>query len=385
MLPQPSTKLLYLEGLRGVAALAVVFGHYYNGWYSAPTIFSTQLNPVLQSIIKSPLCLLWDGRFAVSIFFVLSGYVLSCKFFRTHNKDVIVSSALRRYWRLAIPSLASLLLAWLLLATHAYFNQETATITSSYWLTLFWKFTPDLVQVWQQGLYDIFFSYEDAMSYNAVLWTMHWELYGSFCVFALCLLSAKIKHRWLLYGFVSLLLLKQPYLLGFILGVIISDCHSQCNKWPSNNHPFYVLLFFFSLGLAYLLPALQSLIASDILSLLYIIAAFVLVVAIHGLPAVQRFLSNTFCAYLGRISFSLYLVHLPLLGSVACYTFLTLQSFTQSYTLGFLGAFWGGMSITLLSAHYFCQYIDQPAIQFASQFEKSLKFLYRNICIKFHP
>jgi hypothetical protein len=69
----------YLDGLRGVAALVVLFGH----------LLITLLPPVIYlgggvgaalyliEIGKTPLGMLWNGNAAVCVFFILSGYVLS--------------------------------------------------------------------------------------------------------------------------------------------------------------------------------------------------------------------------------------------------------------------------------------------------------------------
>ena len=80
-------KIRYLDGLRGLAAFEVVFHHFILAFY--PALFAgpgvpTHLAPGQEVFVSgSVLNLLYDGNFAVCIFFVLSGYVLSHKFFWT--------------------------------------------------------------------------------------------------------------------------------------------------------------------------------------------------------------------------------------------------------------------------------------------------------------
>ncbi len=69
----PSNRLDHLDAIRGLAALAVVCCHY-NSAYGLP------YNPRL--LTSTPLRAWWDGAAAVSLFFVLSGLVLSIRHFR---------------------------------------------------------------------------------------------------------------------------------------------------------------------------------------------------------------------------------------------------------------------------------------------------------------
>ncbi|WP_443147193.1 acyltransferase family protein [Paenibacillus sp. KACC 21273] len=80
-------KLKYLDGLRGLAALIVVISHFVVAFY--PSLYNGSIDSVHTQkslelwISKSPFNLFYNGNFAVCVFFVLSGYVLSYKFFIT--------------------------------------------------------------------------------------------------------------------------------------------------------------------------------------------------------------------------------------------------------------------------------------------------------------
>jgi peptidoglycan/LPS O-acetylase OafA/YrhL len=99
-----SGRKLYLDGVRGVAACVVFFGHLLLALTGAPLIF--------------------NGNAAVCIFFVLSGYVLSE--LSQHSGLSFLAQALRRYLRLIVPMLITSTFAWALLAFGAYRNQEAA-------------------------------------------------------------------------------------------------------------------------------------------------------------------------------------------------------------------------------------------------------------------
>lgn len=113
----------YLDGLRGVAALFVVFHHYainftassFDGWHTGePGSHDWFFLFPLVRVIHS-------GRFMVIIFFIISGYVLSLqglKLARSGDKekllDSLTSSVFRRWIRLHVPVIASTFLAFLL-------------------------------------------------------------------------------------------------------------------------------------------------------------------------------------------------------------------------------------------------------------------------------
>jgi peptidoglycan/LPS O-acetylase OafA/YrhL len=107
----------YLDGLRGLAALTVVFLHYVTAFYPAfVTANYSQIHTksgIELFIAKSPLDIFYAGNFAVCIFFVLSGYVLSMKYFQFKNQNILIKSAIKRYFRLVIPVFASVSIAFI--------------------------------------------------------------------------------------------------------------------------------------------------------------------------------------------------------------------------------------------------------------------------------
>ena len=101
----PGQKKNHLEALRGIAALIVVIGHYLNAFYPY-TVFGSSGDYVAHGmweklLLTTPLGFFKAGDFAVCVFFVLSGYVLSYKYLG--EKDVrppIIAAILKRPFRL---------------------------------------------------------------------------------------------------------------------------------------------------------------------------------------------------------------------------------------------------------------------------------------------
>ncbi|MFJ7729607.1 acyltransferase family protein, partial [Neobacillus sp. NPDC097160] len=231
-------KLNYLDGLRGLAAFIVVIHHYTNGFY--PAYGGNE-------IAKSPISILYDGNFSVCVFFVLSGFVLSGKYFKTKNPEVLIASATKRYFRLLFPVMFSIFLAYVFLRMNLFsYKDEVAGITGSGWLASFYNFDANFVEMLKQGLYKVFLFGE--ASYNTNLWTIYLEFFGSFLTFAFLALFGKLKKRYFVY-IILFYVFYQDYYLAFLLGVILSDIYhsEEAKKLLIKNKVLLFLIFIVSI------------------------------------------------------------------------------------------------------------------------------------------
>ena len=217
-------KIGYLDGLRGVAAFEVVFHHFilafFPAMFLAPGVTTHFAGDIEAQLSASPLNLLWDGNFSVCLFFVLSGYVLSHKFFLRKEHEIATASAVKRYFRLALPVAFSVFLAYILMKLGLFYNQEAGAVAGSGWLPTFWTFQPSLLDAVTQAFLGTFFY--SVFDYNAVLWTIAFEFAGSFLVFSFLSLVGTARNRWWAYAAVVWVFL-QTYYLAFILGMLLSD------------------------------------------------------------------------------------------------------------------------------------------------------------------
>jgi peptidoglycan/LPS O-acetylase OafA/YrhL len=108
-----------LEGLRGIAAIIVVFWHSMLGFFpSGAGIFS--YFPLDQTLVGKPWFGLLNGNAAIAFFFVLSGFVLTQSYFQKRDDLSIVRGAVKRWPRLAIPVVVAVLMSWGLFALGLY-------------------------------------------------------------------------------------------------------------------------------------------------------------------------------------------------------------------------------------------------------------------------
>lgn len=370
-------KLLNLEGLRGLAALIVVFYHFVIGF--APFLIgevAIRRSPIDRIIGDTPLSILFAGEFSVVVFFVLSGFVLSLSFFRSKDISVLVSSASRRYLRLMIPSVVSIMMVLIVMFLGGHYVHRAATaITGTIYLRAFWNLPINVFAAIRQGLYGVFaMAGFDLADYNPVLWTMHYELIGSFLVFSFLAFFGKIQKRWIFYAIACMASIG-TYFLAFFIGM------AMCDLWV-NKHELLIKIksqwatILLILGIAlgsihfttfpslYRANGLPFLGAHQFLILEYTIGASCLMIAVLRLQWVTKFLETRPIQYLGRASFSLYLVHTIVIYSLSCYIF--------SYfypRLGYVGSFVimiiPSLAVIFAITHVFERFIDTPSIRWA--------------------
>lgn len=377
------SKFRYLDGLRGLAALVVVIDHFAISFFPAATDGDAGVyHGALEELwLRTPLHLLVSGNFAVCIFFVLSGLVLSAKFFRTGSRRSVVASASKRYFRLALPVIGSVLLVWLLLSLHMLFNLPASNYSGSNWLAQLWQLQPNLWAAFYHGTIGVFL--QGRSNYNTVLWTMKTELVGSFLVFGVLLLVGRLRYRWLAYGLLAVLLVK-TYYICFVAGVALADLHQhyrgQLAQWLRRGWWMPLLALSLYLGSSPVgtqrgtpFEALTGLMPHGmyVSTITHIVGAIGLVAAIACAPPVQRLLTRRPILYLGEISFSLYLTHLLVLGSLGSWLFVQLVP-----AIGYLPAF--GLMIIPVAvfiwgvAHVFNRLVDQPTIRLSNRIPRWL-------------
>lgn len=370
--------LIHLEGLRGIAAIMVILSHFVVGFY--PALYNGNTGEMhtgqkLESTIyDTPLNLPYAGNFAVCIFFVISGFVLSNKFFKTQNKKTIIEMAIMRYFRLLLPVLFSIVLAYVLLKSSLFFNIEVGEIThSTWWLSTFYNFSANFIEMLKQGFFGVFFKNET--SYNSLLWTITYEIYGSFIIFATLYIFGNSKIRHVVY-IILIILLIDTYYSAFIYGLLLSDIYNKnynpTGYWKLKSYVIPILLIVGLLIGAYppvtpsttsiynyiKLPNLNSMI------LYHNIGALMVTTSILISTRLKKIFSIKTLTYIGRISFSTYIIHLIIICSLSSYIFLTLSKFL-SYNTNFIITFTISITTILTSAHLIHKFIDHPGIKFS--------------------
>ncbi len=309
--PAVSHRIESLDSLRGIAALVVVANHCLLTIPEMGNIGNPALidDPSWFHLIlrDSPLRALYNGPGAVMLFFVLSGIALSLALSgpRADHYGVFV---LRRICRIYLPYVTALAVAATLCVGLAPYRPSGL---SEWFKDYNWSEPLGWSSIADYGL-----MLGQHTTVDNVIWSLDYEMRISL-IFPLLLWAASGRRYWgpLSVGAVLLLaswpLLDVPaigpalagvarYATAFLLGTIIS----QAIPWLRNRRHQRLPLALVVVG------ALGMCIRSEYVETLS--AAAILIAAILPGP-VDRFCLHPSLLFLGRISYSLYLVHLPTL------------------------------------------------------------------------
>ena len=358
-------KIDYLEGLRGLSMMIVVLNHFAAAFYPA-IIFGekAQFHNIFEPIIyKTPLNIFFSGIFALSIFYLLSGYFLSYKYFRFHKEEPLMPSLIRRYLRLAIPTLISILISYVLLKGNLFYNLQISTITgSSMWFANFWTFEANFYKAIMEGIFmsSIFIGNQ---TYNPVLWMMSYELAGSILVYLALKIFKYTKRKAFVYFLLFIItFVWKSYLMGFVVGMLLCNLeyNSRVKILTKENKKigFVFLVIAIILGsfpIGSTKDTLYDLIKIPILGeskniiLFQATAALLMFLAIKNLNILKRLFANFVLRFLGEISFSVFFLHLLIIGSFSSFLFKIFIEYFD-YNMSVLITFFVSLPVILVAA-----------------------------------
>ena len=345
----------YLDGLRGFAALIVYF-HHHELWVherlKQNAIFENawgyEGNYYLASFPGIRI-FFTGGHYAVSTFFVLSGYVLSIKPLQLIDADDMValgdhlaSAFFRRWLRLFLP----LMIVMFLYATswHIFGPPTDGATPQGSWRSEMWTLYAEFK--------NFSFLYRDGgipwLSYSMQLWSIPVEMKGSMVIYASALafsrstVTARLWCQLALIGY-FLYITDGWYCAMFVAGMLLGDLDrlAKSDRLPrllSQLRPFKTFIFYhlFAVSLYlggipcenreveqlarnrgwYYLSYLKPQAVFDYKWFYLFWAAIFLVSSVAHIRWLKRFFETRFCQYLGRVSYALYLVHGPVLWTV---------------------------------------------------------------------
>ncbi len=325
-----AVRLVELDGLRGLAAAVVLI---YHSLETVPALAEVGARPGVvptgafhRLLTQSPLHLLWAGHEAVLIFFILSGVALTYPVARRHaqgRRFDWVDYAPRRFVRLWLPAAASTTFA--VIAMLLVPRSENPAL--GHWMTAIHPTGLDARQMLMEYLLIPKHAYR-----NTVLWSLHAEAIFSF-VLPLMIFGVALCARWRLSWLPVAAALAVPvitaspgsgsYLPVFTVGAVMG--------WAWGHDPVVVperprpwataqaLICLLLITLAWW-PGMESHAAQRITNAVTLAAAAYLVHLVVRAGALRGLLRSRTVQYLGLMSFSLYLVHEPVVVSLRLLT-----------------------------------------------------------------
>jgi peptidoglycan/LPS O-acetylase OafA/YrhL len=364
-----------MDALRGMAALQVMGTHYISAFYPY-AVFGAQGSYVKKSswetlLFFPPFGLLTAGNFAICLFFILSGYVLSYRFLGERHAFLDIASAmLKRPIRLGGLVVFTVILSAALWAGGFYFNSEVSALTGARpWFERPWRgdleFGGLLVNMGTA-------MFAQAGYYNPPLWTIKIELYGSMYVFIFLMIFGACRRRGLIVLALLLMLRNSPY-FGFFMGLFLADMvkHHAANIQDGRRKAMFLIALigaaYFSSYPGYVSPAFLRMTAYGVLperSAMFVGYPMLAAILVFGLLALsrtcQQALTRPSMLWLGQVSYAVYALHFLVLGSLASWLFLAWRPML-GHDLAFLAVVVCSLPLTLWLSHWATMLVDMPS------------------------
>jgi peptidoglycan/LPS O-acetylase OafA/YrhL len=342
------SRFLFIDALRGLAALAVVGFHFYSG-----SPLKEHLSQIFPHAITS---FLENGHLAVEIFFVISGFVIA----HSIGKAIVtLRTSIRfiffRFIRLHPPYITTIFLTILVnhISNFLFLDRKIST--------------PEF-----QAFVAHFFYLQDILNFeqiSPVLWTLCIEF--QFYIFFLVLLNlgrfiketthCNNEHPGLfvicfIFAVVSLKIelgaIEKPfsgyfiaYWYAFFTGILV--------QWVLSKKIFlfYLLSFYFILILVS--------IANQSLEIFVVLVSGLSIYTTVNFKKIDMAFDHFVFQYLGSISYSLYLTHVLVGTRMINISYRFFDTTPMIALVSFVSAF----LVSIFSAHLFYRYVEKPCIE----------------------
>jgi peptidoglycan/LPS O-acetylase OafA/YrhL len=359
MRQKPATRLDYLDSLRGLAAFSVVIYHFI-GWH-----WKDQLGVKISFTF-------FNGSDAVSFFFVLSGFVLSYKYFR---KDIPIKMPFyfyKRVMRLYPAFIVTVLLNYCYWNRVSIMNGDILFILKD----IFWN---NSQQLWHELIM--------VRSYHKFYvpgWTLNVEL--SFSLFIPVLIYAARANIRMIWWLLPICLLMGHYIsifaFHFLIGILLAYYYPQIaatdyksTKLYQFKYPIGLLLFLlyslrhwdqvYYFGNFYH-HYIREFLLIDFFHFSAIASAIIIYWVICSETA-QRWLNKSLFLFLGKISYSMYLTHWLIVVYIMEHWEQLIAYFPNFY-IGFGSLLTIAILLTILSSILMYNFVEKPFIKWSNKY-----------------
>jgi peptidoglycan/LPS O-acetylase OafA/YrhL len=332
----------------------------------------------------TPINILFNPGMAIHFFFLLSGYVQTRNYFINPEISFLQKSLIKRYFRLALPILTTVLLVYLF---HSLFlirkDLVPVNVLNEGWVKSMLPNNLHLWQVFKEGLFDCF---RGNSRYYQILWTMPTELVNSFVVLGLLLIFHNLKYK--IRVFVGLILvqfivLQEYYSVAFVAGMLFAHLEVHSLKFQTLFSKTSIKIICLLLGIyfgSYPFTGYQNAAANSVYApisffevyphvISYLIGViFLFCFLVHSVTA-KKILSGRIFQFYGEISFMFYLIHFLLLLSLSPRLYVRFNpSGNGSGDLVITGLL-SFVAVTI-AAYLLTRFIDRPVIKTCNRLVK---------------
>ncbi len=351
-------RIEYLDSIRGIAAMIVVVFHFI-GW---------KWNETIEYKIAT---FIFNGTEAVSFFFVLSGFVLSHSYINSNRKIKLGNYIYRRVLRL--------------------YPAYIITVMIMFFYGLRHNFTIETIftQLQRPNLLKELLMFQKTHHLYFPGWTLQVEIIYSLIIILLILLCK--RNVYLLFiPLICCYFIGSPdlrlYMNHFILGVFLSIIYPNIKNTPFSKSKlfrwrwalfFLIFVMFSFVNLAKFIKPID-----DLFHWFWTYnirwahfsgyAAFLTLIIVIMSSKIQRILTNPILLYLGKISYSLYLIHWFFVVFIMDY-WEKWGQFLGEGGLRFITMFIIFVSTSIIAAHLMYRFIELPFIKLSKRGWSNIK------------
>jgi peptidoglycan/LPS O-acetylase OafA/YrhL len=353
-----------LDSLRGVAALTVVFHHFFK-------ICSPR---VIHFVDRTPLRLLVAGHQAVILFFLLSGFVLTLPYKKRGGLNY-GPFLLKRVCRIYLPYLGALAFAIL---CDLHFSGRSPI--NNYWTQMTWS-TPVTTRLVLQHI--LFLGDYHWSQFNTAFWSLVYEMRISLVFPFLALAVLRLRAVWIILAAVAISLAFYPlailcssilhlssrdaainsmltlhYAAFFLIGSLLAKHLHAISRWFDRLTAFQASVIALVSLLLYGFSDASTIIQrfpipADLYDWVAALGAIMFIVFAMNSRPFHTFLTSRAIHHLGKISYSLYLIH----GTIL---FVLIHTLFGHVPFGILLLIY--LSATLLITEIFYRLLERPTM-----------------------
>lgn len=271
------------------------------------------IHPALRPVLET----LLGGTFDVAVFFVLSGDVLSTAFWLRDSRGAAVAWIVKRYIRLVVPIFFSCLIVFALIkADLVYIGRAANLLNVQDWLGTFLNGQYDAADLMAYAGFGVLAVDDPTTALNPFLGTMPLEWAGGLFVCIYVVVEPRLRHTYaLLIAATVCLMLLNSFLACFPFGILCSRIRSGGGFAWMRGRP--------GVELSAVVAAVCGLVAATYCNRIWpgwlvpsILGACLFVYCVNASSALSTAFGGRLSAWLGRLSFPLYLVHFSVIASL---------------------------------------------------------------------
>lgn len=306
----------FLSSIKGILCIFVLFHHLWTllesggGGVLIPFI-ATHISENVSTYVNHFFCQL--GRFSVFAFFLITGVGIRMAY--EEKRCVSPQSIFMRYIKLMYPIFLVSLISYFLMKLKLFACNFPDQSFLSSWALAHNAFEPNIFEVLRISVIDLWM-YNGSNPYVSFTWCMYCFLWGGYLCYALAVLIQNWKIHYRILFFIMLLaVFYNTDLVLFIVGFFIADIYCEknviCNNKVGQVISLLLVFCIFIIANAYM----------DNYLLREVLAGIIMFIILCNSEFYASILSGKILKFLGKISWSLYLVQYSVIFSLACFSF----------------------------------------------------------------